>query len=155
MGPSVLRPLLKHALVSALWLAATIGDAAAEEYTLLVPPLNSIQRSAQGGEATTDTPITQWLQLRVFESGVACDTDRHALLQDATVEFQMARERFAEHSKRLPDGPPEEWSTETMAYYRHDVRPLGMDALQKAARFWQLYLGKCVGGSHVGFRDRE
>jgi hypothetical protein len=30
-----------------------------------------------------------------------------------------------------------------------------MDALQKAARFWQLYLGKCVGGSHVGFHDRE
>ena len=154
MGPSVLGPLLTHVLASALWLAATTGDAAAEEYALLVPPLNSIH-SAHGSEATTDTPVTQWLQLRVFESEAACDTDRHALLQDANVEFQMARERFAEHSKRLPDGPPEEWSTETLAYYRRDVRPLGMDALQKAARFWQLYLGKCVGGSHVGFRDRE
>ena len=154
MGPSVLRPLLKHVLASALWLAATTGDAAAEEYALLVPPLNSIH-SAPGSEATTDTPVTQWLQLRVFESGVACDTDRHTLLQDATVEFQMARERFAEHSKRLPDGPPEEWSTDTLAYYRRDVRPLATDALQKATRFWQLYLGKCVGGSHVGFRDGE
>ena len=154
MGLSVLR-LFNHSLVGALLVAATVGDAAAEEYMLLVPPLTSVQRPTHGGEATTNTPVAQWLQLRVFESGVACDTDRHTLLQDATVEFQMARERFAEHSKRLPDGPPEEWSTETMAYYRHDVRPLGMDALQKAARFWQLYLGKCVGGSHVGFRDRE
>ena len=154
MGLPVLR-LLNHALVGGLLVAATVGDAAAEEYVLLVPPLASVQRPTQGGEATTNTPVAEWLQLRVFESGVACDTDRHSLLQDATVEFQMARERFAERSKRLPDGPIEEWSSETMEYYQRDVRPLGMDALQKAARFWQLYLGKCVGGSHVGFRDRE
>ena len=150
MGSFVLRTLTGVIVV-----VAAAGHVMAEEYLLLVPPLNSINRPTHGGEATTDTPVAQWLQLRIFENAVACDTDRHTLLQDATVEFQMARERFAEHSKRLPDGPPEEWSTETMAYYRHDVRPLGMDALQKAARFWQLYLGKCVGGSHAGFRDRE
>jgi hypothetical protein len=156
VGPFVLRPLLKHVLASALCLAATISDAAAEEYVLLVPPLNSIERSAHGGEATTDTPLTQWLQVRVFESGVACDTARYTLLQDATLEWQKARERFTEHAKPLPEGPPSEsWSPETMAYYHHDVKPVGMDALQKAARFWQVYLGKCVGGSRVEFRDRE